>query len=154
MFVKKITITNEEDTKDLAIKIGSILRKKDCIALRGDLGAGKTSFSRSLIRNLGSDTQEVPSPTFTLVQFYNLPNFTIWHFDLYRIKHPEEIYELGWEDACYDGVTLVEWPENAGDLMPEDRIEIDIFFTGNNGERTITIKGLGEMEERLSHLSF
>jgi tRNA threonylcarbamoyladenosine biosynthesis protein TsaE len=150
MFIKKIELTNEKDTENLSKKIGAFLQKKDFVALRGDLGAGKTSFSRSLIRHLGDDKQEVPSPTFTLVQFYDLPKFTLWHFDLYRIKHPEEIYELGWEDACHDGVVLAEWPENLGNLIPEDRIEIELFFTGKDGERIATIKGLGEMEERLN----
>ncbi len=149
MFIRKVELKNEEDTEALAKKIGKVLKKKDFVALRGDLGAGKTSFSRSLIRSLGDKKQEVPSPTFTLVQFYDLPKFTIWHFDLYRIKHPEEIYELGWEDACHDGVVLVEWPENLGKLIPEDRIEIEIFFKGKDDSRIATIKGLGKMEERL-----
>ena len=150
MFIKKIEIKNEEDMGGLAKTIGDILQVKDFVALRGDLGAGKTSFSRSLIRSLGQNDQEVPSPTFTLVQFYELAKFTLWHFDLYRIKHPEEIYELGWEDACHDGVVLTEWSENLGKLIPEDRIEIEIFFTGKDGERIVTIKGLGAMEERLN----
>ena len=153
MFIKKIEIKNEAETQSLAKQIGDILEVKDFVALRGDLGAGKTSFSRSLIRSLGQDDQDVPSPTFTLVQFYELPKFTLWHFDLYRIKHPEEIYELGWEDACHEGVVLTEWPENLGNLIPEDRIEIEIFFTGKDEERIVTIKGLGAMEERLNGAS-
>ena len=150
MFIKKIKISDEKDTQKLAETLAPILKEGDVIALRGDLGAGKTSFSRSLIRSLGDKEEMVPSPTFTLVQFYNLPDFTVWHFDLYRIKHPEEIYELGWEEACYSGVTIVEWPENLGNLIPEDRIEIEFFFTSKDGERIATIKGLGKAEERLN----
>jgi tRNA threonylcarbamoyl adenosine modification protein YjeE len=153
MFIKKIILNNEIDTQKFAEHISQTLQKGDCVCLHGDLGAGKTSFSRSLIRHLGESKQDVPSPTFTLVQFYDVPKFTIWHFDLYRIKHPEEVYELGWEDALHDGVCLVEWPKNAGHLIPEDHIEIEFFFTGNNEEREVTVKGLGSMEERLSGAS-
>jgi len=158
MFIKKIKISNEEETKELAKKFIPILKKGDCIALYGDLGTGKTSFTRGLIKTIGGDKLEVPSPTFTLVQFYELPEFTLWHFDLYRIKHQEEIYELGWEEACHSGVCLIEWPENAGELLPKDRIEIEIFFDYKENEeetnRIITIKGLGEMEKRLNEADF
>ena len=151
MFTKKIIIKSEKDTINLAKKIGPLLKKKDIVALNGDLGAGKTFFSRALIRNLSNnDNQEVPSPTFTLVQFYDLPEFTLWHFDLYRIKHPEEVYDLGWEDACYDGVVLVEWPQKLEHLTPKDRLEIEISFEENSSNRIALIKGHGEMEERLN----
>ena len=87
----------------------------DCVLLQGDLGAGKTAFARALIRSLAGDAQLiVPSPTFTLSQIYDLPDFALTHFDLYRLGEAEDVFDLGWDDARADGVTLVEWPERLG----------------------------------------
>jgi len=150
----QIELKSELDTKKLAIAIGALLKKGDFIALTGDLGAGKTAFSRFLIQSLEESYEDVPSPTFTLVQFYDLPKFTIWHFDLYRVKNHEEVYELGWEDAISDGVCLVEWPERAKNILPEDRIEINFSFAdSNNDTRVANITFLGNTQKRFSDLS-
>ncbi len=97
------------------------------VLLHGDLGMGKSVFSRAVIRTLcGDDAMDVPSPTFTLVQQYDAPSGSIWHFDLYRLSDESEIYELGWDDAINDGVALVEWPERLGYLRPKKRIDVFI----------------------------
>ncbi|HUS96637.1 MAG TPA: tRNA (adenosine(37)-N6)-threonylcarbamoyltransferase complex ATPase subunit type 1 TsaE, partial [Hyphomicrobiaceae bacterium] len=102
-------------------------RAGDVIALRGDLGAGKTTFARAFIRSvLGDMLAEVPSPTFPIVQLYEAGRFDIRHFDLYRVSDPDELIEIGFSDGLDTSVTLVEWPENAGPVLPEDRIEVEI----------------------------
>ncbi len=97
------------------------------IALRGGLGAGKTSFARAFLRaRAGDPALEVPSPTFTLVQPYMLPNGAVWHFDLYRLARPEDAWELGIEDAFGHVIAVIEWPENLGDLLPAEHLEITL----------------------------
>lgn len=121
----------------LAAKLAPMLRKNSVIALYGDLGAGKTEMVRALLRFLGV-TGDVPSPTFTLVQSYELAGLWINHFDLYRLKSENELDELGWDDAVADGVVLVEWPERAGSRLPANRL--DMFFTLNaDGTRQVTL---------------
>ncbi|HWB47385.1 MAG TPA: tRNA (adenosine(37)-N6)-threonylcarbamoyltransferase complex ATPase subunit type 1 TsaE, partial [Hyphomicrobiaceae bacterium] len=110
----------------MALKI----RKHDVIALRGDLGAGKTTFARALIRALISDeAAEVPSPTFSLQQAYDSPRLRVTHVDFYRLADAGEARELGVEDAALEGAVLVEWPERAAALMPADRFEIVLAET-------------------------
>ena len=108
----------------------SPLKKGDVLALHGPVGAGKTTFARALLGALGI-VGERPSPTFTLVQTYEASRFVVHHFDLYRLKRPEELEELGWEEACANGVVLVEWPEHAGSFLPA--IRWDLHFEGTDG---------------------
>jgi tRNA threonylcarbamoyladenosine biosynthesis protein TsaE len=117
----------QENLIILAHPLSEALRKGDVVALWGDLGAGKTTFARSLIQTLVGKPIEVPSPTFTLVQIYDSLQGEIWHCDLYRLKDPEEIFEIGLEDAFYQAICLVEWPERLGNLLPQRRI--DVTFT-------------------------
>ncbi len=119
---------NEQATKELAEKITSILNAGDIISMQGNLGVGKSFFVRSVVQSFLQD-ENVPSPTFTLVQTYETEIGSIWHFDLYRLKSPEEIYELGIEEAFIDGITFIEWAEKAGNLLPKNihTIEIDII---------------------------
>ena len=128
----------EQDTEALGRKAAAAAVKGDCFALYGTLGSGKSVFCRAFVRHL-TDAREVPSPTFTLVQSYPAKDFDIYHFDLYRLKSAEEIFELGMEEALYDGVCLIEWPEKMAGYLPEKAIEIEIR-TDNNGRR-ITISG-------------
>src|SRR5471030_2545552 len=96
------------------VDIAAALAPGDLVTLSGDLGAGKTAFARALIRHLaGDETVEVPSPTFTLMQSYELPRFNLVHADLYRLAGPGELAELGFEEAGEDAVTLLEWPDRA-----------------------------------------
>ncbi len=121
--IADVSVADEDGTRDLAARIAPVLAAGDVIALAGTLGAGKTAFARALINALPGDSEDVPSPTFTLVQTYPRGALEIWHFDLYRLEDPEEAYELG------DAVSLIEWPDRLGRLMPAGRLVIDISET-------------------------
>ena len=132
------------------------LRAGDVLFLQGDLGAGKTVFARALIRTLAGDTNlTVPSPTFTLVQTYDTAAGSLWHFDLYRLKDAEEIYEIGWEDALSGAIMIVEWPErlgtgNGNSLAPRDRLEIVLSIAPDNNERrTLRLEPHGKWKDRI-----
>ena len=118
---------SEDDTKNLAVRFADIAKKGDVFALYGTLGVGKSFFSRHFIQHL-TDVLDVPSPTFTLVQCYEAVNFEIFHYDMYRLKSPDEAYELGIEESFFNGVNLVEWPEKIQSLLPKNiwKITIDI----------------------------
>ncbi len=108
-----------KQTEETARALAPKLKRGAILLLHGNLGMGKTAFARALIRALVNDPyHEVPSPTFTLVQTYDTPESPIYHFDLYRLEDPEEIFELGWEDAISEGITIVEWPERLGPYKP------------------------------------
>jgi len=139
----KVTVTvdlpDEAATAALARRLAPWLAVGDVVALYGDLGAGKTAFARALIRVLADGDEEVPSPTFTLVQTYATPRGPVFHFDLYRIASPDELTEIGWDEALADGLTLVEWPGRAGSLLPTVRIDIELTFGAAPGSRTATV---------------
>jgi tRNA threonylcarbamoyl adenosine modification protein YjeE len=138
-------------TEALAQKIAPLLQTGDFLALRGDLGAGKTSFARALLRALGA-AGDMPSPTFTLLQTYETARFPVAHFDLYRLKSPGELDELGWDDALTDGVTLVEWPERAGNRLPEQGLFL-YFDADRDGRRQCRIEAHGDWPQRLKGTS-
>jgi tRNA threonylcarbamoyladenosine biosynthesis protein TsaE len=147
-----IDLEDEAATAALAARVGSLLRPGDVVALRGDLGAGKTSFARALIQSLGDPDDEVPSPTFTLVQTYETPAGSIWHFDLYRLSGADEVIELGWDEVRADGIALVEWPDRLGSLLPADRLDIQITFGTSPSTRRATLTGHGTWAARLETL--
>lgn len=133
---------SEEETAALAARLGGALKPGAVLCLWGDLGMGKSVFARALIRALNDDpTLDVPSPTYTLVQDYETPLGPLYHFDLYRLSAPEEVYELGWEEALGQGIAVVEWPERLGTLLPRGRIDIRLS-AGDNGpdSRMIEVK--------------
>ncbi len=145
----------------LAGEAAFVIRKGDLLALHGDLGAGKTTFARAFIRALtGAAAEEIPSPTFTLVQTYGAPRAPVWHFDLYRLGSEAELDELGLDDALSKGVALVEWPERAGRALPADRLDIRFEDRGETGEnasgeeglRDVALTGLGAWAARLDRL--
>ena len=127
--VLTIDLPDEAATAALGARLGRVARRGDVIALIGDLGAGKTTLARGLIRELAGAETEAPSPTFTLVQTYAAPGLTIWHFDLYRLNHLAEVRELGLEEAV-DGLALSEWPERLGRDLPLARLEVRLSFSG------------------------
>lgn len=111
---------SEAETIEFAQAIAQEVALSDILLLYGDLGMGKTVFSRAFIRSLcGDEDMEVPSPTFTLVQNYDTSKGVVWHFDFYRLCDFEEVYEIGWEEALSGAIVLVEWPERLGDVVPE-----------------------------------
>lgn len=124
-YQKIIKCSTEDDTRKLAEKIAKIAQKGDVFALFGTLGAGKSTFSRYFIQTL-TDAKEIPSPTFTLVQTYDAPLFEIYHYDMYRLKHYEEAFELGIEESFYNAVNLIEWPEKIAPLLPKNIWKITI----------------------------
>ena len=126
-----------EETKSLARKLAADAKRGDCYCLTGDLGAGKTEFARAFIRELCGDIT-VASPTFNILQIYE-NKIPIYHFDLYRIKNEDELEEVGIEDALDNGITLIEWPQIAQNLLPDDRFEIHIDILDEN-KRKIIIK--------------
>src|SRR5207247_2941943 len=120
-----VALPDEHATARLAIDIANFLEGGDLVTLSGDLGAGKTTFARALIRYLAGDpTIEVPSPTFTLMQIYDLPQFPLVHADLYRLSDAREFSELGFDDLPDGAVMLLEWPDRAVGFLPPDRLDI------------------------------
>ena len=136
-----LTLCSPDDTAALARLIAPLMRGGDTILLRGDIGAGKTHFARALIQHLQAatgQTEDVPSPTFTLVQTYDVGNNEIWHADLYRLTSEDEIEELGLRDAFDSAICLIEWPERLGRMRPVNAIELDFQPGGDPDERTLT----------------
>lgn len=120
----------------LGLALADVLRPGDVLALNGDLGAGKTALCRAYIRAAtGDPAEEVPSPTFTLVQVYETPGWGIWHYDLYRLEDPEEAYELDIEDAFEEGVAVIEWPDRLGGLLPRRAVHLDLTITGETSRQ-------------------
>lgn len=146
---RRLSLPDEDATAALARRVADALRPGALVCLRGDLGAGKTAFARAAIRHLSGAAVEVPSPTFTLVQVYDTGAGPVWHFDLYRLSGPDEVTELGWDDALAEGIALVEWPDRLGPLLPADRLEITLGTAGAEA-RTADIEGFGRWAERLA----
>ncbi|MBT5107229.1 MAG: tRNA (adenosine(37)-N6)-threonylcarbamoyltransferase complex ATPase subunit type 1 TsaE [Rhodospirillaceae bacterium] len=148
----QIDLPSPGATKDLAARITRCLRIGDIVALRGPLGVGKTTLARHVIKALGWTESEIPSPTFTLAQLYDLPDFTLWHFDLYRLDKPEDAFELGIEDAFATGVSLIEWPERLGDYLPTGRLDITLSFKADDDARQVDLDGDPSWSDRLDEL--
>jgi tRNA threonylcarbamoyl adenosine modification protein YjeE len=148
-----VALLDEAATQRLAADIADMLELGDFVALSGDLGVGKTTFARAVIAHLAGDAAiEVPSPTFTLVQHYELPRFTLVHADLYRVTAASELAELGLDDAP-DSVVVMEWPDRAGSTLPEDRIDVALAL-GANGldHRMAWLAGHGAAAARVNRL--
>lgn len=123
---------NPDETQKIAQEFAETLKPGNVILLHGTLGMGKTVFARSLIRALSENPAlEVPSPTFTLVQIYDCTLAPIYHFDLYRLEDPEEIFELGWDDALAEGITIIEWPQRLGPYKPPQTLDITLSSVEN-----------------------
>jgi tRNA threonylcarbamoyl adenosine modification protein YjeE len=150
--VWRAELPNEAATQGLAREVAALLGADDLVTLSGELGAGKTTFARALIRRLTGDPElEAPSPTFTLMQIYETEAFPIVHADLYRVKDPSELAELGWDEAAEGALVLVEWAERAGSALTGDRLDIALFTDARRGPdyRRAEITGHGAMAARL-----
>jgi len=137
----------------LAEVIALKLRPGDVVALSGELGAGKTTLARAIIRTMLADpSAEVPSPTFSLRQEYATPRMALTHVDLYRLGAAEEAAELGLDEAAAAGAILVEWPERALGLLPADRTEVALAETADAAVRTVTVRGRGGAADRVRRI--
>jgi tRNA threonylcarbamoyladenosine biosynthesis protein TsaE len=134
-------LDSEGDTARLGASLGRALGLGEAICLTGPLGAGKSVLARGLIRALSPAERDVPSPTFTLVQFYAGPRFPIAHFDLYRLKSPGEAYEVGLDDALRDGAAVIEWAERLGHHPPPDRLDVELIADGEARRARLTPHG-------------
>jgi tRNA threonylcarbamoyladenosine biosynthesis protein TsaE len=142
------TLPDLAATEALAARAAAVARPGDALLLEGPLGAGKSAFARAFLRAASGDPAlEVPSPSFTLVQAYDLPAGTAHHFDLYRLSGPDELEELGWEEAR-DGIVLVEWPQRLEYLTPPDALHLRLEPVSGD-LRTVTLFGWGPRMEAL-----
>ena len=126
MYIHTITTHSPNETCLLAQNLASHLQAGDTLLLSGDVGAGKTFFARCLINALLNQPEDIPSPTFTLIQTYTTQTVEIWHSDLYRLSDIYEIEELGLTEAFHTAICLVEWPDRLGSLAPNDALHINI----------------------------
>lgn len=143
----EFNLPTEQDTIAIGKKLAHLARKGDVFALYGTLGMGKSVLARAFVQELCGNG-EVPSPTFTLLQTYEAPDFDIYHFDLYRLKSPDEIFEIGVEDALYSGVSLIEWPDKMSPYLPRDIFKLEIVPQSNGRKLIITINS-AEKQSRL-----
>ena len=151
-FIHHLALQHEAATQRLAIDLAMAVTADDIVTLAGDLGAGKSTLARALIRALAGNPQlEVPSPTFTLIQSYDLPRFPVVHADLYRVSDPSELEELGWDEAAEGSLLLVEWPERLGTALSVDRLEVTLSHDKVHGPqaRIATLAGHGTWADRL-----
>jgi tRNA threonylcarbamoyladenosine biosynthesis protein TsaE len=147
-----IELPNEAATGRLAADLARRSRRGDVIGLSGPLGSGKTTFARAFIGAL-REAGEVPSPTFTLVEVYqSLTGPAVWHFDLYRLARPEDGYELGIEDAFADGISLIEWPERLGKLLPHEHLGMTLVPGKNETQRLAQLLAPPSWRTRLAGL--
>ena len=150
-----LSLPNEQATAHFAIAIAAALEPGDLVTLSGDLGAGKTSFVRAMIRHLaGDDAVEVPSPTFTLVQTYELPRFSLVHADLYRLSGAAELAELGFDDLPERSLVLLEWPDRAAGFLPPDRLDITFTLAPqlDPQARNVRVVGYGAFSARVERM--
>lgn len=150
----EIELTDADMTAQSGGVLASLVRPGDVLALWGDLGAGKTTLARGFIAALVPGQEAVPSPTFTLVQTYPAEidgeAVEIWHFDLYRLKLAEEAYEIGIEEAFAKGISLIEWPERLGSLLPRRRLDVTLSPVGEGDSRRLTLVGDAAWAKRLA----
>ena len=150
--ILKYVLANEAETEALGASLAEIAIAGDIIALKGTLGSGKSVLARAFIRKYFKTTETVPSPTFTLVQTYDMGLVPVYHFDLYRIINPEETIELGIEEAFSDGISLIEWPERLESYLPKNHLEIWLRVNNKDAIRNIRLAGAGSWQTRINNL--
>jgi tRNA threonylcarbamoyladenosine biosynthesis protein TsaE len=148
----KLDLSDEAATRHLGERLAHLARPGDVIFLSGTLGTGKSTLARAFVRALTAPDEEVPSPTFTLVQTYDTEAGTIWHFDLYRLEKAEDAWELGIEEAFADGICLIEWPDRLGRLAPRRRLDLTLSPGAAETARTATLESHGQWDDRIGDL--
>ena len=146
-------LADRHATRRLGRRLAALLGPGDVVGLGGDLGAGKTTLARHVITALAGQAMEVPSPTFTLVQAYEFAAFTLWHVALYRIEQPTDVLELGLDEALDHGVSLIEWPERMGPLIPAERLDVMLTQGPNQEARHVSLVAHGVWTSRLSDIA-
>ena len=141
-------LPDEAATARLGAAIAAELKPGEAVCLTGPLGAGKSTLARALVRALTTPDEEAPSPTFTLVQFYEGPRLSIAHFDLYRLSNPDEAYEIGLDEALDVGAAVIEWPERLAGRLPPDRLDVVIALGDDASGRRATLTPHGAWEGR------
>ncbi len=152
-FARTLSLPDVAATRALGARIAAGLAAGDLVALEGDLGAGKTTLARAILRSLGV-SEDVPSPTFTLVQVYETPRLAVRHYDLYRIEKADEIWELGLDEALEEGAALVEWPERADGRLPGALLHVGLSATDTDSRMALLsgpAKWTRFFEETLTH---
>lgn len=137
---KNLHLSSEQAVRAFARTLGARLQPGDSVLLEGGIGAGKTFFARSLIQSLLIELEDVPSPTFTLVQVYDSTSGEIWHCDLYRLTDPAQCIELGLEEAFENAICLIEWPDRLGSLTPENALTLRFSEAAQEDARVLSLK--------------
>lgn len=145
-----LDLPDEAATQALGRAVARALQAGEAVCLSGPLGAGKSTLARALVRALTTPDEEVPSPTFTLVQFYEGPRLNVAHFDLYRLSSADEAYEIGLDEALEEGAAAIEWPERLEGRLPRDRLDIEIALAagGDRQGRAARLTGHGAWKGR------
>lgn len=143
-----LALPDPEATDALGQRLAGLARPGDVVLLEGPIGAGKSSLARAFIRARLGEGEEVPSPTFTLVQVYDDDGTEIWHADLYRLSHPDEVWELGLDEAFRTAICLVEWPDRLGTHMPPDALHLRLEALGD-GRRAVIQGGRAGLAKAL-----
>ncbi len=144
-----LSLPTEAETAALGVRLAALARPGDCILLDGPIGAGKSHLARAFIRARLGFSEDVPSPTFTLVQVYEADGIEIWHTDLYRLSHPDELWELGLDDAFGKAICLIEWPDRLGNHLPPRALWLRLEQAGE-GRRAILSGGRADLLRALA----
>ena len=146
MSLETRVLTTADETESLGAAVGRALQAGDVVCLWGPLGAGKTTLARGLIRALTGPDEEAPSPPFPLVQIYEGPQFAVAHLDLYRLSGPDDVRELGLDEALEEGAAVIEWPERLEARIPPDRLDIRLRMLGEG--RVAELERHGRWKDR------
>lgn len=154
MQIAKLTLADLAATKQLGLFMAERLMVGDVLALKGELGAGKSELARAIIQQMCPKETDIPSPTFTLVQTYESDSkIPLWHFDLYRLAEPDDVFELGIEEAFIEAICLIEWPERLAGYLPDRTLTIEINYDASaNGGRRLILRGNPAWQNRLSEI--
>jgi tRNA threonylcarbamoyl adenosine modification protein YjeE len=147
---RDIALADAAATHAFGARLGAQLTQGDVVCLAGNLGAGKTTLARGVIEAWTGQAEDAPSPTYTLVQTYEGPRGELWHVDLYRLKRPQEAWELGLEEAFTTAATLIEWPERLEGHLPHDRLDIALAPEGEGRRAALT--GHGAWRQKLASI--